>query len=262
MPVGGRDRFQVSLLSKKRYEDAVNEEVMIDKETGEILVKRPSDNGVISYDHMARTRGCVDNVSRTLNSMGMRYKIMGVSTLNPNWKKPFPKLMTTEDNSNVLVDKSSDVGEVVINIGRYLTGYKHFMVYFDVDYVNAVVNSNTEQRLDMFTISGVDTSSYSDDVVVNLSMTMGIILNDGNNVVSKLTDNTALMDGKFEAGGKVNTNGVKLRELNGFVYSLSRPIQGTDKLTIHDLVFNIQSSQKFILHNMYIIGVNHHAAND
>ena len=62
-------RFGVSLLSKNRFKDAYNEELMVDKLTGEVLVKTPTGD-TISYNynsriksHIVETRSIANNVS-------------------------------------------------------------------------------------------------------------------------------------------------------------------------------------------------------
>lgn len=62
-------RFGVSLLSKDRYKDAYNQELMVDKLTGEVLVKTPTGD-TISYNynsrlksHIVETKSIANNVS-------------------------------------------------------------------------------------------------------------------------------------------------------------------------------------------------------
>ena len=62
-------RFGVSLLSKNRFNDAYPEELMVDKLTGEVLVKTPTGD-TISYNynsrlktHIVETKSIANNVS-------------------------------------------------------------------------------------------------------------------------------------------------------------------------------------------------------
>lgn len=51
--MSGTNRWAISALSKVNKAFAVNEEILIDKNTGEILIRTP-DGNIISYDSLAR----------------------------------------------------------------------------------------------------------------------------------------------------------------------------------------------------------------
>ena len=57
-------RYGVSLLSRNNHIKAENEELMVDKETGQILLKRV-DGKVMSYDSMARFAQSMDRITST-----------------------------------------------------------------------------------------------------------------------------------------------------------------------------------------------------
>lgn len=71
------NRFAISFLSKEYADQALLEEVMIDKRTGEILIKTP--NGmVISYDSIARRRSTITDATdcaMTQNMIGNMYEL-------------------------------------------------------------------------------------------------------------------------------------------------------------------------------------------
>lgn len=267
MPVGGKNRFQVSLLSKKRYEEAVNEEILVDKETGEILVMRPDDRGLISYDHMARTRATVNHLSKTLDNMGLKYKIMGVDTLNPNWKKPFPRIFHSDNgggtDNSILVDKTSTVGSIVLDVGSKLVGFKNIMFYFDIDTLPYNIPNDDKQHKRPDMIVKDDNSSYdeSTEMIMDFKL-MDIISHDGTKIISRLTDDPALTDNGYKADNTVTTNtappkAATVRSINSFIYSLTRAIHDNDKLEIDILKINTIAGVKYVLHNLFIIGINH-----
>ena len=77
---GGGDilnRFAVSALSKKYNGQALPEEIMVEKNTGEFLIKSP-DGVVISYDAMARRRSTITDATEcavTQNMKGNMYEL-------------------------------------------------------------------------------------------------------------------------------------------------------------------------------------------
>ncbi len=77
---GGGDiinRFAISGLSKKYNAQALPEEIMVEKTTGEFLIKTP-DGMVISYDAMARRRSTITDATEsalTQNMIGNMYEL-------------------------------------------------------------------------------------------------------------------------------------------------------------------------------------------
>lgn len=71
-------RFGISLLSKKNKDKAYPEEVMIDKDTGEIVVKTSDEGDVVSFNAMARRQQAIERMklkSNNLNVFGNIYEI-------------------------------------------------------------------------------------------------------------------------------------------------------------------------------------------
>jgi hypothetical protein len=71
------DRFAVSLLSKGKKSDSLNEEVMINKDTGEILVKSTT-GFFVSYDKFARLNSHINKlttIAYTQNTLGKLYEL-------------------------------------------------------------------------------------------------------------------------------------------------------------------------------------------
>lgn len=78
---GGGDilnRFAISGLSKKYNAQALPEEIMVEKNTGEFLIKSP-DGMVISYDAIARRRSTITDATEcavTQNMIGNMYELL------------------------------------------------------------------------------------------------------------------------------------------------------------------------------------------
>lgn len=71
-------RYGVSLLSRSSHTKAENEELMIDKETGQILLKRV-DGNIMSYDASSRFTTAVDRITKLAASnltFGKVYNIL------------------------------------------------------------------------------------------------------------------------------------------------------------------------------------------
>lgn len=89
------NRFGVSLLDKSRHAEAILHEVMIDKETGEVLLKTPG-GYFASYDYIARTQSCVERIASICELRGYYPLISKLEVTN----KRFP--ITVADNTSVL----------------------------------------------------------------------------------------------------------------------------------------------------------------
>lgn len=71
------NRFAISALSKQFHDQSLNEEIMVDKNTGEFLLKSKKGT-VISYDAIARRRSTITDATEcatTQNMMGNMYEL-------------------------------------------------------------------------------------------------------------------------------------------------------------------------------------------
>lgn len=71
------NRFAISALSKEFHDQSLNEEIMVDKTTGEFLLKSKKGT-VISYDAIARRRSTITDATEcatTQNMMGNMYEL-------------------------------------------------------------------------------------------------------------------------------------------------------------------------------------------
>lgn len=76
--IDGKYRFGISLLSKKNYKDAYNEEVIIDKETGEVLVKIPDGSSVMSYNYNSRLKSHINEIKNDANNLSIYGDILNI----------------------------------------------------------------------------------------------------------------------------------------------------------------------------------------
>jgi hypothetical protein len=68
---GAANRFALSALSRSNKASAVNEEILMDKETGQVLVKTPNGD-IISYDSIARMKNHIDLVTKIAQDNGLK----------------------------------------------------------------------------------------------------------------------------------------------------------------------------------------------
>lgn len=107
MPDNNKNRFEVSLLSRQRATDSVVEEVMIDKDTGQVLVKTKSGK-IASYDYKVATANAIMTFAQFLRNKGVYTNIYSVEI-----DRPYPVLVKTAvsilNDSIVITPRSSKV---------------------------------------------------------------------------------------------------------------------------------------------------------
>lgn len=74
-------RFGVSLLSKNRFSEAYNEELMVDKLTGEVVIKTPSGDA-ISYNYNSRLKSHIVETRAIANNMSIYGDIISIEMDN------------------------------------------------------------------------------------------------------------------------------------------------------------------------------------
>ena len=135
-------RYGVSLLSRTNHIKAENEELMVDKETGQILLKRV-DGKIMSYDSMTRFSQSMDRIA----SIAARHLIFG---------KIFNVLPENRDLPSALNnDEEILLGGEMIEFGPVNT----LLLQLDVD-----VYDNESKFGD---------SKSFEDIIVHLSMNYG-----------------------------------------------------------------------------------------
>lgn len=111
-------RYGVSMLSRKNHIKALPEELMIDKETGQILLKQ--ENGkIVSYDAMTRFKASVDNITSTAE----KQMFLGLLTAVMPENMPLPRCISS--NQSILVEEVVELGKV-----------KRMIIQLDVDVVD------------------------------------------------------------------------------------------------------------------------------
>lgn len=113
-------RYGVSLLSRKNHVVAEPEELMIDKETGQILLKQENSK-IISYDAMTRFNTSLNAIQATAEQQMFLGKILSVIPDNTT----LPKCITSGDQ--ILVSE-------VVNLGPV----KKMLIQLDVDVISTV----------------------------------------------------------------------------------------------------------------------------
>lgn len=116
-------RFAISLLSKARKNEALNDEVLIDKSTGEILF-RNIDGKFISYDNFNRSNLHINNLTlmaQSMNLIGVIYSVEPDGLELPS---------SIVENTNLL---SSDETLSVDKINKLLLSVDLDNIVYDVD---------------------------------------------------------------------------------------------------------------------------------
>lgn len=111
-------RYGVSMLSRKNHIKALPEELMIDKETGQILLKQENSK-IISYDAMVRFKASMNAIIATAERHMFMGKIVSIVPTNT----PLPKCITTGDQL---------LAAEVINLGPS----KRFLMQLDTDVIS------------------------------------------------------------------------------------------------------------------------------
>ena len=123
------NRYGISLLSKNRYAEAYNEELMIDKSTGEILVKTAGGD-VISYDYNSRVSNAIRNLRENALELGV-FGTIGSITFDNQY--PFV----------VSAGKDCMHGSLEIH-----TGPHKILFHIDIDSVKINSNGFSNERVD------------------------------------------------------------------------------------------------------------------
>lgn len=111
-------RYGVSLLSRKSHVKALPEELLIDKETGQILLKQ-ADSNIISYDAMTRFKASTNTIRATAERLIFMGKMVSIIPENT----PLPKCVTSGEP--ILVEETVDLGPI-----------KKLLIQLDVDVVD------------------------------------------------------------------------------------------------------------------------------
>lgn len=116
------NRFGISALSKHNANTAIEEEIMVDKTTGEFLIKS-REGYVISFDAMARRKSMLENVDQINSMMNMGGDVYMLDLDHLHLPTPVDYNEQLLKNNVVLKDKNLtkllfniDVDEVIPNV--------------------------------------------------------------------------------------------------------------------------------------------------
>ena len=148
-------RFAISGLSKERKDEAINEEILLGKYTGEFFIKS-KDGVIISTDILNRLKASTENAIRYAESAGM---------IGDLYRIEF-------DNINMPCHIDYDVnilGNETINLGQC----NEFLLNFDYDEFDIVgdeVRPVNGENIVQLTIEVVKINGFVEEVVIEKSM--------------------------------------------------------------------------------------------
>lgn len=148
-------RFAISGLSKERKDEAINEEILLGKYTGEFFIKS-KDGVIISTDILNRLKSSTENAIRYAESAGM---------IGDLYRIEF-------DNINMPCHIDYDVnilGNETINLGQC----NEFLLNFDYDEFDIVgdeVRPVNGENIVQLTIEVVKINGFVEEVVIEKSM--------------------------------------------------------------------------------------------
>ncbi len=107
------NRFGISALSKYNANVAMNEEIMVDKTTGEFLIKG-KEGYVISFDAMSRRKSMLENVDHvnSMMNMGGDVYLLDLDHLH----LPAPVEYDTQILQNSVVLKEKNLNKLLFNV--------------------------------------------------------------------------------------------------------------------------------------------------
>lgn len=165
-------RFGISLLSKKKFPTAYNEEIMIDKLTGEILVKTPSGD-TISYNYNSRIKSQITTIRSIANNYSIYGDIISID-LDNDVMAPF----VLEYDKNYI--------ETPIQL--LYPKCKKLLFNADIDAISVDINGISNLRNNM--VVSLDVALCYDDGTISESEIIECSINKLNYTLFNLTDNS------------------------------------------------------------------------
>ena len=127
-----KNRFGISLLSKKNHSNAYNEELMVDKDTGEVLIKSPTGH-TISYNYNSRSQSQIATTKSIANNLSIYGDIISIEL--DNMLAPSSMEYDTDYIINPLYIAYSNCKKILFN--------------FDIDAISLVNNGISHDRNNM-----------------------------------------------------------------------------------------------------------------
>jgi hypothetical protein len=107
-------RWAVSFLSRFKKNDAKHEEMLVHKESGQVLIKTPVDGNIISFDSLSRQKNHIDTVTLMAFNLNINQGDMFLLEL------PFELPEIVQEDTNLIdepvVLKQNDVKKVLISV--------------------------------------------------------------------------------------------------------------------------------------------------
>ena len=186
------NRFGISLLSKEKFNTAYDEEVMIDKNTGEILVKSSSGE-VISYNYNSRLNSHISETKLIANNLGVYGDIVSIEF----------------DDTYAPFTMEFDKNYVPTPITIMYIKCKKLLFNLDLDPITMENNIISHNRNNI--IIELSFSLYYTDATTSEPLTISCPINELNSNLFILNDNSSIVveSGKRIAGIQLNSFIVK-----------------------------------------------------
>lgn len=170
-------RFGISFLSKDRFTEAYKEELMVDKLTGEVLIKTPAGD-TISYNYNSRIKSHIVETRNIANNMSIYGDIISIEMDNVH--APF----TMEFDKNYIVN------EMIIPYYNC----KKILFNVDIDAIDINLTGASYDRNNM--LIELVLSLYFDDNTTSDSINISYSMDQLNHTVLNLIDNNQFKNPK------------------------------------------------------------------
>lgn len=198
-------RFAVSGLSRERKDEAVNEEILVGKYTGEFFIKT-KDGVVVSTDILNRLKASTDNAVRVAELCGIigdLYKIDFDQLVLPNHVDYSVNIIEGEpielpfDTKKVLINLDLDEYDILENTARPVNTEANVKVAIEIATGNGKINTleiiQSIQNINYYPIE------INYDNVVNVVITGIVIEKENKEYNVGYTDRTILLHNIFVA---------------------------------------------------------------
>lgn len=198
-------RFAVSGLSRERKDEAVNEEILVGKYTGEFFIKT-KDGVVVSTDILNRLKASTDNAVRVAELCGIigdLYKIDFDQLVLPNHVDYSVNIIEGEpielpfDTKKVLINLDLDEYDILENTARPVNTEANVKVAIEIATGNGKINTleiiQSIQNINYYPIE------INYDNVVNVVITGIVIEKENKEYNVGYTDRTVLLHNIFVA---------------------------------------------------------------
>lgn len=165
-------RFAISALSIERHDEAMNEEILIDKYTGEFFIKT-KDGSIVSPDIFSRSKNATENAIRIAELTGMKGNLYKIDfdelqlpghidySLNILENEP---IVLPKKCSEILINLDMDEYELIGNVGKPI----HSETKVVVDITCGGMNKHIEKSLININYFVIDVNDFNDtdDIII------------------------------------------------------------------------------------------------